>query len=119
MKWHLASWEAREPELVAEIRESLYVDDLLTGKPTVAEAKELKVEVIQIFEDAKFTLHKWHFNVSELKSEQSSDETDDTFAKQQLGLSTDQESSLVRLPWNKEADEFRDENACDQKRVIA
>jgi hypothetical protein len=32
---HLESWEEREPELVAEIRRSLYVDDLLSGKPTV------------------------------------------------------------------------------------
>ena len=103
---HLVSWEAREPELVAEIRKSLYVDDLLSGKPTVAEAKELKVGAIEIFEDAKFTLHKWHSNVSELESEQPSVETENTFAKQQFSPSTDQESSLLGLPWNKEADEF-------------
>ena len=70
---HLESWEAREPELVAEIRKSLYVNDLLSGKPTVAEAKELKV-------GSYSDLRKWHSNVAELESEQSSVETKNTFA---------------------------------------
>ena len=103
---HLESWEAREPELVAKIRKSLYVDDLLSGKPTVADAKVFKEGAIKIFEDAKFTLHKWHANVPELEGEQPSMETESTFAKQQLGPSTDAESSLLGLSWNKEADVF-------------
>ena len=103
---HLESWEECEPELVAEIRRSLYVDDLLSGKPTVAEAKDLKEGAIKIFQDAKFTLHKWHSNNPELESEQSSVETENTFAKQQLGAPTDPESGLLGLSWNKEADEF-------------
>lgn len=60
----------------------------------------------KIFQDAKFTLHKWHSNDPELESEQPGVETGNTFAKQQLGLSTDSESSLLGLAWNKEADEF-------------
>ena len=55
---HLESWEAQMPELVAELRKSLYVDDLISGKPTVEEAQNLKQGAIDIFEDAKFTLHK-------------------------------------------------------------
>ena len=39
---HLDSWESRKPQAVAELRESLYVDDLLSGGTTVEEAKELK-----------------------------------------------------------------------------
>ena len=103
---HLESWEEREPELVAEICRSLYVHDLLSGKPTVAEANDLKEGAIKIFQDAKFTLHKWHSNNPELESEQSSVETENTFAKQQLGAPTDPESSLSGLSCNKEADEF-------------
>jgi hypothetical protein len=103
---HLESWEEREPELVTEIRRSLYVDNLLSGKPTVGEAKDLKEGAIKIFQDAKFTLHKWHSNNPELESEQSSVETENTFAKQQLGAPTDPESSLLGLSWNKETDEF-------------
>lgn len=39
---HFDSWEARNPELIAELRRSLYVDDLVSGKPTVKEAQDLK-----------------------------------------------------------------------------
>ena len=51
---HLESWEGREPELVAEVRKSLYVHDLLSGKPTVAEAKELKEGTIKVFMKRNF-----------------------------------------------------------------
>ena len=55
------------PALVAELRKSLYVDDLISGKPTVQEAKELKEGAISVFVDAKFKLHKWHSNFAELE----------------------------------------------------
>ena len=58
---HLKSWEALKPELVAEIWRSLYVDDLLSGKPTVKEAQQFKEEAIEVFQDATFKLHKWHY----------------------------------------------------------
>ena len=67
---HLESWELREPEKVAEIRRSLYVDDLISGKSTVASAMELKKTAIKIFDDATFTLHKWHSNEPSLEDDQ-------------------------------------------------
>ena len=51
---HLESMEPRYPELVAEIRKSLYVDDLITGAPTNDEARELKQDSIKTFDDANF-----------------------------------------------------------------
>ena len=39
---HLESWESRKPDVVPEIRRSLYVDDLISGSTTVAQAKELR-----------------------------------------------------------------------------
>ena len=56
---HLDTWKEREQCAVAELRRSLYVDDLLTGGATVEEAQELKEKAIEIFKDATFTLHKW------------------------------------------------------------
>ena len=47
------------PELVAELPKSPYVDDLISEKRTVREARELK-GAISIFADTKFKLHKWH-----------------------------------------------------------
>ena len=64
---HLDNWESRMPEAVAELRKSLYVDDLLSGGVTVEEAQEVKQQAVEIFEDATFTLHKWHSNEAELE----------------------------------------------------
>jgi hypothetical protein len=64
---HLDNRESRMPEAVAELRKSLYVDDLLSGGVTVEEAQEVKQQAVEIFEDATFTLHKWHSNEAELE----------------------------------------------------
>ena len=62
---HLETLEARYPECVPEIRNSLYVDDLISGAPTIHQAKDLKKNAIEIFAEAQFKLHKWHSNVSD------------------------------------------------------
>lgn len=38
---HLKSWEAQKSAEVHELRESMYIEDLVSGKTTVEEAKEL------------------------------------------------------------------------------
>ena len=70
------------PHLVVELHKSMYVDDLINGKPTVPEAKMMKEGAIRIFEDAKFTLYKWHSNVAELEESERGVEDEGTFAKQ-------------------------------------
>ena len=64
---HLQSWESKLPEVVAALRKSLYVDDLLNGGQTAEEARKRKSTAIEVFSDAKFVLHKWNFNVAELE----------------------------------------------------
>ena len=103
---HLESWKPRLPELVAELRRSLYVDDLISGKPTVTEAQQLKQGAIEIFTDAKFTLHKWHSNVAELEEDKGRTEDEGTFAKQQLGRSNVKNGSMLGLPWDKREDKI-------------
>ena len=88
---HLESWQTRLPESAKEALRSLYVDDFISGAPTVSKAKQLKRETTEIFADAKFELHKWHSNEPELETECENYEP--TFAKQQLGL-----------PWDKTED---------------
>ena len=61
------SWENKFPEVVTALRKSLYVDDLLNGGQTVQQARERKSTAIEIFNDAKFVLHKWNSNVIELE----------------------------------------------------
>jgi hypothetical protein len=43
------------PTEVNELRKSMYVDDLISGKETVKEAVELKQRATEIFQDATFT----------------------------------------------------------------
>jgi hypothetical protein len=64
---HLKTWEERMPEEVSELRKSMYVDDLISGKTTVEQAKQLKEKAEMIFSDATFALHKWHSNEPELE----------------------------------------------------
>ena len=96
----------RHPETVAEIRKSLYVDDLISGAPTTNEAAELKQDAIEIFDDAKFRLHKWHSNAPELESDMNDGAL--TFAKQQLRVSPKENGSkLSGLKWNKVEDSLQ------------
>jgi len=57
---HLSSWEGRYPDIVAELRKSFYVDDLLTGGQTVAQAADREAKAVEIFEDATFKLNQWN-----------------------------------------------------------
>ena len=83
---HLETWKERKPEAVSEIEKSMYVDDLISGKPTVSKAKQLKENAIEIFKDATFTLHKWHSNEPELEDSLKPTFKDVTYAKQQFGM---------------------------------
>ena len=101
---HLDSWSERLPQSVSEILRSLYVDDHISGGPTVTKAKELKRDVVTIFSDAE--LHKWHSNVPELEENPRDciNDSDDTYAKQQLGANVSGEGSKLlgirsRTPW--------------------
>ena len=51
----LESWKDQMPTEVNELRESMHVDDLISGKTTVKEAGELKQRANEIFQDATFT----------------------------------------------------------------
>ena len=104
---HLARWGAQCPETVnsKEIRDGLYVDDLLTGGATVEEVQAKKQTIIAICEDATFKLHKWHSNAEELEmnSDPPGGHHELSYAKQQLGTSSS-ETKLLGLPWNKKRD---------------
>ena len=122
---HLESWSERLPQSVAEILRSLYVDDLISGGPTVTKAKELKSHAMAIFSDAGFELHKWHSNVPELEENPRDcvNDSEDTYAKQQLNANVSGEGSkLPGLKWDKVADTlpitFPQERAEPTKREI-
>jgi hypothetical protein len=88
---------------VKEIRDGLYVDDLMTGGVNAQVVSEKKTKAIEVFEDATFKLHKWHCNISELEEKENisrqpatndnGEET--TFAKQQLGTNLNPRQSYL------------------------
>ena len=101
---HLDSWQKRCPDVVAELRKSLYVDDFLSGGQTTDQAQRTKQKATEILQDATFQLHKWNSNVQELEHHETTQPTDEqTYAKQQLNVSK-QESKLLGLKWNKRED---------------
>ncbi len=102
---HLKSWELKYPEVVQEIRDGLYVDDLMLAGPNVEEVAEKKAATTEVFEDATFALHKWHSNREELENYNHKPTSDEapTYAKQQLG-SNSFEAKLFGLLWDKSKD---------------
>ena len=101
---HLKAREERDPVLVAQIRKSLYVNDLITGAPTVQQTQEQKEKAITIFSDAQFILHKWKSNAVELtQPAEPQDNKEQSFAKQQPGTKTSK-TKLLGLPWDPAAD---------------
>ena len=68
-EYHLEQYKGKHAELVEEICRNLHIYDIIGGGESVSEVKEFKGEVIQVFMEVKFELHKWHSNVPELESD--------------------------------------------------
>jgi hypothetical protein len=121
---HLDQWKENYSEVVKEIDDNLYVDDLMMGGATVPETKEKKTIATEVFEDAAFTTHKWHSNESELEGDEAAtrdENCEGTYAKQQLGGTENHEGKLLGLPWNREKDTLSVEMSaadCSSKRSV-
>ena len=101
---HMENSRGEYPEEVERVSRDLYVDNLITDHTNVEKVKHLKETAIDIFQKADFELHKWHSSIPELESEvKPSDESYQSFGKQQLGVGND-ETKLLALQWNKAED---------------
>ena len=65
---HLLKYSDEHPELVQNLLNSLYVDDLNSGCTTVEEAFDLFVKSKKIMSQGSFNLRKWCSNSQELRS---------------------------------------------------
>lgn len=99
---HLDAWEKEYPEVVSELQQSLYVDDLLTIGETLQHAHEQKGRVVKIFNKATFKLQKRNSDVKELEMEADlpDNKSKQSYAKQQLGVKP-YESKMLGLKWDK------------------
>ena len=102
----------------------MYVDNLLTGGATVEEVHTKKQIASAIFNDGKFTLHKWHSNAKELESNKDPTESVDqlSYAKQQLGT-TLSETKMLGMPWDKQSNTIkvvfsREPAKCTKREVL-
>ena len=103
---HLNSWEERRPELVKEIRNGLYVDDLVMGGARVGDVAEKRVKAIEVIEDATFKLHKWHSNVRELEEPNN-----------QLSAAEEPRRNKIARPPMEQVGRYP--QCCDQQRDVA
>jgi len=103
---HLDTWERQHPEFIKELRDNLYVDDLVTGGETVKAAASKKIIATEVIGDATFEIHKWHSNAPELEAppNSQSSQQDLTFAKQQLRGGKASQGKFLGLPWDRDAD---------------
>ena len=103
---HLDAWESKHPEVVKQLRDGTYVDDLMLGSETIESTKAKKTTAIEIFDDATFTIHKWHSNVPELEadSKPANEQEELTYAKQQLGAGEPSAGKLLGLQWERKED---------------
>ena len=105
---HLDTWERQHPEFIKELRDNLYVDDLVTGGESVKAAASKKIIATEVFGDATVEIHKWYSNAPELEAppNSQSSQQDLTFAKQQLGGGKPSQGKFLDLPWDRDADTF-------------
>ena len=69
------------------------------------ETRAKKAIATEVFNDATFSIHKWHSNVTELEEAGNlSPESEVSYAKQQLGGAEPHEGKLLGLPWNRKRD---------------
>ena len=68
LKQHLESLRVEYPEHIEESIMSLFVDDVIRGRDTIEQARELKKVAVSVFQWAGFDLNKWYSNPPELEA---------------------------------------------------
>ena len=103
LEHHLSQFKERNPQIVKKNEQSLCVDDLINGVITINEGKDFKDGAVSIFDEAGFTLHKWHSNEPMLEElEMKAESYERTYAKEKF--SKDTQTRMLGVPWNKEDD---------------
>jgi hypothetical protein len=107
------------PEASRIIENNMYMDDLLSGSQTVSGAKQIRDQIIEIMESAKFHLRKWVSNDSQVLSDIP--EAD----KEELN-ETNESIKALSLKWNPEQDklllnvkDYLDQSMSTKRSVLA
>ena len=85
LKIHFENYIGMFRELIVRVKDDMYVDDLVTGGENTGEVDKIKCDSVKLFQRGGFKLHKWHSNEQALETNDSVNENELNFAKQQLG----------------------------------
>ena len=92
-------------ELIERLKDGMYVDDLVSGGESTSEVDKIKGHSVDLSQRGDFKIYKWHSNEQALETNNSVNENDLQFAKQQLGTKP-KETKILRLLWDKREDSF-------------
>ena len=113
LRHHLQKYEEEEPEFVKKVKDSLYIDDLVSGTSTVEEAFDLFKRAKDRLRAGGFLMHKWKSNDNKLleaikvetKEVKESTEQEVTYAKESLGTNiNEEEDKVLGVKWNRVED---------------
>eukprot|EP00794_Sanderia_malayensis_P006668 gene6668-biopygen5443 len=96
---HLESYRVADPEFVALVLRSLFVDDFVSGGKNTEEVKQLKSKLIERFNEGHFNMRKWKSSDATLR------ETENKNKKVEAVTINDQ-TKVLGIAWNQEADEM-------------
>ena len=117
LRIHLQKYELADPEFLAKMLISLYVDVLVSGGKNREEVKKLYTHAGERLEEGGFRLRKWHTNDKEISSliqgnensnKEGSSRTEirsDSYAKETLGTQSEiRGHKVLRLEWDCDKD---------------
>ena len=103
LKKYFNNYKSGYPELIENIRNDMYVDDLVSGGNIVSEVELIKQNSIELFAKNGLNLHKWHSNISLLQKSDSNNNDKLTYVKQVFPTNTSN-TRILDLSWNKASD---------------
>uniref|UniRef100_L7LX93 Putative tick transposon n=1 Tax=Rhipicephalus pulchellus TaxID=72859 RepID=L7LX93_RHIPC len=92
---HLDDFEEKYPEVVAQLRKGIYVDDVLLGANEYSAAAKLYKEARDIFRNAGMNLRKWTSNDAKLRSL-----FDEEGADLDRGIRKEGQIKVLGMKWN-------------------
>lgn len=84
------------------LEEDFYMDDLLSGSHSIAEAKQLQKDLINLLKSGGFNLRKWSCNKSELLEDKKATST----KQQSFNFKYPESTKTLALRWNPQDDQF-------------
>lgn len=84
------------------IRSDFYMDDLMTGAESIDEAKQLRLQIVNILQSAKLELRKWNSNESEIVRD-----TNNVDKLPEHHFAETDNTRVLGLIWNAKSDIFK------------